>query len=502
MHDKNQIRIKDQKKQYVYYSGNSHEIKNYLETALELTYAPKDVEQMQLQFVNLTKKIIDQMAIVYREPAIRQTVFEDKKIKIEKTTNDEGEEIEKEINPNAEKEKELSNQYNEVLPTDINIQDKRAHRLGSLQNTVLTQVMFNEKTGKIKYKTRPSHLYDIDVDSDGNIIEVSYTKYYIGKSGELEEFKIYWTDKLLYMRDANSNKMNLPKKDNVNRLRDSNENPFGVIPFALLIMEESEDGWGEGKNDVINVNEQVNFLLTKLINRDIILGEGVFVGTNLGLSTKGRVMEGESEVRASVSHPITIDDVKTDDVTPGLQFVGTNPQIEAVRDTIDWYIMYIAGLNGLRGSEIISEIKDTSDYQKVMDAVDQMELRQDDIEPLRNYEKHRYNITKAVNNSFVGTGVGNQFKLKKIPDGLTLKVDFADVIIHKTPEELRLQRDWEELNGLSTPVDWVRQDNPDLTEIEAKEKIERNKKYNKENEVKFSKPVSRLEQIAREGVNS
>ena len=58
------------------------------------------------------------------------------------------------------------------------------------------------------------------------------------------------------------------------------------------------------------------------------------------------------------------------------------------------------------------------------------------------------------------------------------------------------------LNGLSTPVDWVRQDNPDLTEIEAKEKIERNKKYNKENEAKFSKPVSRLEQIAREGVNS
>ncbi len=495
MHDKNKIRIDDQKKQYVYYSGNSYEIKSYLEAALLMTYAEKSVEKMQLQFVNLTKKIINQMAIVYRDPAMRHILIEEKKTKIEKTTNEEGDDTEKEVNLNAEKEKQLTEQYNTLLPDDVNIQDKRAHRLGSLQNTILTQVMMNESTGKIKSKTRPSYLYDIIVDGDGNIIEVSYSRYYTGKSGELEEFKIYWTDELLFMRDSSGNEMNLPKKDDARQLRNNDKNPFSVLPFVQLTMVESDYAWGEGANDIVNVNEQVNFLLTKLINRDIVLGEGVLVGTNLNLSKKGREKEGESEVRASVDHPITIDGVRIDDVIPSLQFVSTNPQIQATRDAIDWYIMYVAGLNGLRGSDIISQIKDTSDYQKVMDAVDQMELRKDDIEPLRNYEKSRFDITVAVNNSFVGTDIGKQFKLKAFPDGLVLKTDFADVVVHKTPQDLRDQRDWELPHGLSTVVDWMIEDNPDLTEPEAKERIEKNKKATEANDMKFNKPISRLDQL-------
>ena len=495
MYDKNKIRISEQRKQYVYYSGNSYEIERYLLAALDKTYAPKDINEMQLQFVNLTKKIINQMAVVYRDPAIRYLVFEEKNIKIEK--DEEG--IEVEVNKNEEKEIKLSVGYNELLQSDVNIQDKRAHRLASLQNTILTMVSLNEKTGKIKYKTRPSHLYNIDTDNDGRLIEVSYSKYYIGESGELEEFRIFWTDDLMYMKDTSDNKMNLPKKDDARKLRSGDKNPFGVIPFALLTMEESEDGWGEGKNDIINVNEQINFLLTKLVNRDIVLGEGVFVGTNLELDKKGTESEGETDIRASVSHPITVDNVLVGMVQPTLQHVSVNPQIRDVRETIDWYVMYVAGLNGLRGADIISQIKDTSDYQKIMDAVDQMELRQDDIEALRNYERERYEITRAVNNSYVGTEIGNEFKLKDIPNGLVLRVDFADIVIHETPEDLRNQRDWELPHGLSTEIDWLRQDNPDLTEIEARKIIEKNKKFNQEN----SKPISRFEQLtANEGVNS
>ncbi len=503
MHDKRKIRIDEQKKQYVYYSGNSYEIKRYLTTALELSYRQSDINDMQLQWVNLTKKIINQMAVVYRDPAMRHIAFIEKKIKTEKSKDGDGNEVVKEVNVNEAKEKELTEEYNELLPSDINIQDKRAHRLGALHNTIFTQVMLNEKTGKIKYKTRSSWLIDAVFDSNGDVIEFSYKKYYIGKSGEPEEFRIYWTDDKLFMRDTNGNKMNLPVRgsDDARKPRKTDKNPYGIIPFAKFVIEDCEE-WGEGKSDIVNVNEQVNLLLTKLVSRDLIRGEGVMVATNLDLDKKGKREDEVTEVKASVSHPITVEGVREDMVQPRLEYVSTNPQIQAVRDSIDWYIMFIAGLNGLRGADIISEIKDTSDYQKIMDAVDQMELRRDDIEPLRNYEKERFIITKAVNNSYVGTAIGNEFKLKTIKDDVKLRVDFADVVVHKTPADLIIQRDWELTHGLSTEVEWMMEDNPDLTELEAREEIQKNKKENRENELKFNKPVSRLEQIAREGVIS
>lgn len=361
--------------------------------------------------------------------------------------------------------------------------------------------MLDEKTGQIKYKTRSSWLVNAEFDSDGNLTEYSYVKYYKGKSGEPEEFRIYWTDDYLYMRDSNGNKMNLPINEDASKLRTSDENPFGIIPFAKLQMEDS-DGWGEGKDDVVNVNEQVNLLLTKLVSRDLIRGEGVLLATNLDLDKKGKRVDEVTEVKASISHPITVEDVRDDMVQPRLEYVGTNPQIQGVRDSIDWYIMFVAGVYGLRGSAIISEIKDTSDYQKILDAVDQMELRRDDIEPIRNYERDRFNITKAVNNSYVGTEIGNRFKLKEIKDEVKLRVDFADVVVHKTAADLIAQRDWELSHGLSTEAEWMMEDNPDITEAEAKEKINKNKKENRENAVKFNQPVSRFEQIAKEGVNS
>ena len=484
MHDKNEIRKKEQEKQYVYYSGNAHEIKRYLEAALAITYTdPQDVQEMQLQFVNLTTKIINQMAVVYREPAIRHMVFEEPKVKI--TKDEDGNDIEE--NLNKKEEEELTEYYNtSVLSLDINTQDKRAHRLASLHNMILTQVMLNEKTGKIKYKTRPSYLYDVVLDDNDDIIEVSYPRYY-EINGNWGEFKVYWTDSDLYMLDASGNKMNLPNKSD-------KKNPFGVLPFALIVMEEGDE-WGEGKNDVINVCEQVNFLLTKLVNRDIILGtEGTLVGINLGLQKKSEEEGGEKKVRAGVSHVIEVNEVKSDELQPSLQHVTTSPHILDIKDTIDWYIMYIAGVYGLRGSDIISQIKDTSDYQKIMDSVDQMELRREDVEALRVYEKARFNITRTVFNSYVGTETGDKFKLKEIPEDVILKVDFADVEIQKTPDDIRKQRDWELGHGLSTEAQWMMEDNPDITEEKAKEQIKNNKEE--------SKPKSRFEIVATEGANS
>lgn len=454
--DKNEIRKNEQEWQYRYYSGDFFNIKLLLVKALERSYMSVDVEEMQLQIINITEKIINQMCVVYSDPAQRKIMIEGKE------------------------NEELTKYYNSILPMDINTSDKQTHRLAKLHNTVLLHITFEK--GRFKYTTLPSYIYDIKQENK-TLIEVSYEKMF-----DDELYKVYWTDKEHYRRDTNDNKSNIPKGNE--RPVGNGKNPFEVMPFPVLRLKNCVDFWGEGQNDLANVNEQVNLLLTKLINSDVIMGtEGTVLGINLDLHKKGEEEEGEKKVRTGRRHPITVNNVKTDDVMPTLQHITSDPHIEDTMGAIDWYIRLIANFKGLNPNVVLSMVKDTSDYQKIMDAVEQMEIRKDDIEPCRIFEHDRFEITKTMNNALVGIEDG----VKKIPEEATLMVDFADIEIQKTPKDLREERDWKLKHNLTTLIEILREENPDLNDEQATEILEENKTANSE----LGGTTSRLELLAR-----
>ena len=439
--DKNSIRVTEQEKQYRYYVGDAYNVKRYLLTALSKTYDEKDVEEMQLQWVNITEKIINQMAVVYLDPAIRTIMMDDKV------------------------DDELTDYYLNIIPKNINTADKEGHRLSKLHNTALPQVVFDEESKRFIYKTNSSYFYTAKHEF-GKLTELSYEKYFND-----EWFRVFWTEDEHYRKDAVGNgKTPMPGAEGT-------ENPFGVIPFPVFRLKNSVDFWGEGQSDVVNVNEQVNLLLTKLINRDIIFGtEGTLLAINLDLHKKGKEEEGEKKIRTGVSHPIAVNEVKVDDAQPSLQHVAGSPDIEAVKGTIDWYIKMIANFNGLNPNAVLSQIKDTSDFQKIMDAVDQMEVRKDDIEPCRAFEEERFKITKIMNNKLVGTPGGEG--LKEIPEEASLFVDFADIEVQKTPQDKRDDYDWKLEKNLISLLDIVKEENPDLTDEQAEEVLTKNRAAN------------------------
>ncbi len=439
--DKNDIRVNQQEKQWFYYIGDSTEVKQYLTTALAITYDTEDIAEMQLQWINLVEKVITQLAVVYRQPAIRE-------IRVKDVANE-----------------ELTKYYLSIMPLDLNNSDKMAHRLAKLHNTSITHVIYNEKRKRFQFRVLPSYLYDIEHDLE-LLTQISYKKFF-KDSGEELEYTVVWTDDELYRVDAFSNRSALPnKKDELN--------PWGVLPFPVLPLKEDVTFWGEGQNDLVNVNEQVNFLLTKVFNSDIILGtEGTTVATNLGLTFKGEEDAGIKKVRTGRKHPLVAENVRTDMHPPNLTHVTTDPHIIEIRDFIDWYIKIEATLKGLPASKVLSETKDTSDYQKLMDMVDEMEIRADDIEPCRVYEKERFDVVRTINNKLIGTTEGKG--LKEIPEDAELIVDFIDIEIQMTPEDKRKQREFESKHGLSTPVDWLMEDNKELKREEAEKEIQENK---------------------------
>ena len=435
-HDKEEIRKDEQEKQYRYYSGDFYNIKRLLVAALEITYSSEDVEEMQLELINITEKIINQMCVVYLEPAQRTIVV------------------------GGEISDELTDYYNSILPMDVNTADKFAHRIAKLHNTSLTHITF--ENGKFKYTILPSYLYDIKQDAK-KLLEVSYEKMY-----DDEWYKVFWTDTKHYRMDAFMNKAQpVPGGDGTN--------PFKVMPFPVLRMKNCVDFWGEGQNDLINVNEQTNVLLTKLVNSDVIMGtEGTVLGINLELNKAGTEESGEKKVRTGRRHPITVNNVGTEMVQPSLNHVTSDPHIVDTQRMIDWYIRMISVFKGLNPNAVFGQIKDTSDFQKIMDASEQVEIRKDDVDPCRVYEQERFEITKTMNNTLLDTEEG----LQEIPEDAELRVNFAEVEVQKTPQDLRDDRDWRLEKNLTTLIQILKDDDPDLTDDEAEQILEKNKESN------------------------
>ena len=477
LYTQNKIRIDEQEKQYAYYSGDSRKVKEYLKHTLEITYRENDIEKTQINFINLTKKMIDQMAVVYRDPASRY--FESLE---EKTTkDDEGNEVK-----DTTAQDELTSNYGKILPVNLNTIDNEAHRQAKLSNCSLTFVTIDKKKRLIKYVVNPVYKYTVEVDDEGNISRLMYDRYLKNAKNEDELYTVVWEKDRHYLLDSYGNEK--PPKENPNK-----KNPYNEIPVAQLKMHLSDDYFGEGQNDLININEQINLLLTKIVTNDILFAtEGTTLAINCEFNKKSTI-DGtliSKEVQTGKKHPISVDNVRTEMVTPSIQHITTQPYINEIKDYIDWYIKFIASMKGLNPSAILAQLKDTSDYQKIMDAVDQMEMRKDDLEPCRIYEKDRYELTKLVWNTHA-----EELGEKKIADdGFEFKVDFAEIGIHKTIADEQAEFEFNLKYNLTTPAEFLMNKNPDLTIEQAEEIINKNKKENDA----LKKQMTRLEQLTQE----
>ena len=443
-----------QEKSYDYYAGDSTQIEYYLELIInrllgnEIT---KDKEWIY-DWLNITQKFINRQAVIYKDPAIRY--FED--------DNEAG---------------DLANYYNSIIPADVNSKNKKAHRFAKLFNTSLTQVAFNKDTGKIDYIIEPSYKIKVKTDEfDYNkISEFSYEKELKNIKGETEVFDIVWTDTQHYKRDIHNNESSIGNNEAM-------KNPYKVIPVSILRLTEGEDFWGVGAEDVVNMNEMVNFLLTFLANDAIILGSsGTLLAVNLDLLHKGEVSKdsGLKKVRAGRRHPIVVENASTDKAAPRLEYVSTNPLITEIQQSIDYRIKQVAVLKGLNPNTIISEVKDTSDYQKMMDSLEQIEIRRDDIEPCRTYEEELFKITRIVNNTaYQDKELRAKFKLQEIPEDAVFKVDFAEIEVELTNTELWADRKEKLALNLISVLDIMMEEDPDLTEEEARARLEENRNIN------------------------
>lgn len=456
LYNQDEARKEIHEKFYHYYKGNDAQVKEYLTSALSITYSADRISQFQLNYINITNKLINQLAVIYKQPATR---------KLAKLGND-GKYI---------VDEKATEYLKKILPIDINTQDKTAHRFAKLFGSSFTQVLF--KDGTIKYRVHPNQQLTIRCEED-DIEKMNLLMYdrECNKDGRPEITTVVWTEDAHYKLDELGNIESIENNE-------ANVNPYECIPFAKLILNHGEDIWGVGQGDAINVNEQINFLLTKLMNDDVVLGTaGTVLAVNLGLTKKGTVDGDETgvrEVKIGVKNPITVENARGGDMLPpSLTHVSFNPQIEAVKQTIDWYIKTIALTKGLNPNSFLADTQATSGYSKIIDSLEQLEIRQDDLEACRVFEKERFEITREVNNYFAQSTEGREYKLQTISEDLEMLIDFAEIEIPKTPDEIWRDRENRIKYNMASPVDFIIEENPDEDKTSAQEIINENKLIN------------------------
>jgi hypothetical protein len=248
-------------------------------------------------------------------------------------------------------------------------------------------------------------------------------------------------------------------------------NPYGVVPFAKLLRRDEGVIWVTGQNDLVNANERINIMLTDLLNTDIILGSRglpVFINTKLS-----------GEIRWGIKHPLIVEGTgKAQENPASVDFKYPNPMIRDVLAVIDWKLNMIAQAKGLNPSAFAQDVKAESGFAKIIDYLEQLELRRDDIEPCRVYEDERFEITKKINNYHAGTTDGSLYKLQQIPDDAYLSVDFAELDMPQTPADEIAQDNFDLSNNLISIIDLARRSNPDLDDSQLEEKLIKNLEIN------------------------
>ncbi len=358
-------------------------------------------EKFQLFFLNLVKKVVNRLAVVYKEPPTRSVV-----------------------NGSAKDQTIAASLWQKSL---IDVKLKKANRLTKLLKTCLVRVAY--RNDSIQYDIVTPNVVDAVYDIPEEPRELLITRP--SKRPEDTTYA-YWSADQHFLLDARGNV--LPSPENVGNL-----NPYAVLPFVPFFDADPGDTFFlPGGDDLITAQKAINLKCVDLLR-------------NIQLQAWGQPWAKGLGVTKLDFGPETAINLPKDG-----DFGYAQPQavIAEVVEAIDYFVKQLAITNNLPGATFATDPVEASGVAKLVDTVDLREARQDDIELYRVYETKLFDVTKAVWNYHNPNN--------PISESATLGIDFADLEAPQTETE-RLDAIKRRIDlGIWSVVDAMMDENPDL----------------------------------------
>lgn len=375
---------------YNYYINDERKIADYTRRAMGGLFKDETIVKMRFVYFNIVRRIINRLSLSYKNPPERYIVV------ASNTETDQQGKIQSVLDPITEKANE---NYQLLLEgSNINCQSKLWENLAKLMDTVYVMPVWRKD--HIDFDVLPIHRVTVVENPDNYLEPIEFTYKVIGEKGE--DNYIYWSE--TEHRVLDSQKRMIPGKNDTN-----GKNPYGILPVVVLRLKETENHFGEGDTQLVNMNEKINVLLMSGYYNAIMQAHGQLVGINTDL--KGDVSIGPDRV-------IQVKNVSGDQQA-SLQYIHPDPAIEPVMKKIDWLIRVTAMMKGLPSSSVSIDVPRMSGASKEIDNYELLESRTDDLEYLRPFEKKLFEVCRVIWNYH---NLGD----KQIPENMTFGIDFEE----------------------------------------------------------------------------
>ena len=309
-----------------------------------------------------------------------------------------------------------------------------AERLTYLLGSHLIRSRFNEEEQKIEY----DQIIEFEPVFEARARKPFAYIYPIYNHGQKKEDKVvyaYWSADEHFLVDQNGT---------VESVNDGNINPYGILPFTICHRHPyTTDFVRNGASDIVNANLMINLLMTELglAMRLEALGQPVISG-----------IDNASQVSLGVDKPMVLPEGAS------FNFVSPGGNINDYINAIRFYVDSVAYNNNLKVKWSVGREAFISGEALKMAEIDLTEAVMSDYQMIwRSVENNRFEVDRAILETH-NKRVSEEFS-----------VDFTEPRFPLTAQEERAQWDWEWANGISSPKDYLRKYNPDLTEEEIDE---------------------------------
>jgi hypothetical protein len=269
---------------------------------------------------------------------------------------------------------------------------------------------------------------------------------------------IFWTDKYHFTTDAKGNILE-------HKSPEMNKNPIGRLPFINFAGDQDGQFWARGGDDLVDGSVLINVLLTDMNAIANVQGWGQLVIK--GKNTPKYIQGGP--------HTAILMEYEKDDPVPDVSFVSSNPPLDTWMRMIEQHVALLLSTNNLSPVNIAGRLDPAQFPSGIAMLIEQSESTaeiQDKQRMFKDKEPVLWAIVKKWMEVFADSNSLND-NLKSVGqiEDVAVKIKFINpkpVISEKEKlETLKMRQDL----GISTAVDLIQMDDPDLTTEEAEAKL-------------------------------
>ena len=291
-----------------------------------------------------------------------------------------------------------------------------------------------------------------DPDSPSHITAVIYQV----DNMEDTPHSVHPVDEWFMITDTERVKLKIGRNVGDVKIVSSEPNPYGMINVAWFQNNIPLSGfWNKKGNPIVEANEGYN--INKTLEKLCITYQMYSTLVTIDVPNESTLTWGVKAVLNMHS------DSTNDNIRPDAKYITPDPKLEQVSGIIEGEINAIAGYAGLSEEAYRKKTNSfTSGYH--------LELSKQDVINQNEMEIPFY--TSAIKKLLeIACTVYTKHAKNTLDTVKTYTIDYQPLSFKKNPLEVWQIRTIEKLNKMGSPVDWLMEDNPELSREDAIERL-------------------------------